>query len=163
VKPKPPGKHRATSTGGATGKVTLNPDTLFTQSHAIGTDAFRLSQQLRRQPGIAPRPRITPGTDKIGSLFAISAETGKTLCRYDQRAAIGSLVATGSGLIFAGDANGHFRAFDQRDPAVLWDVNLGSPIDIYPVTHSARGKQYVAVSDLKLSNANNIFVFALPE
>ena len=32
------------------------------------------------------RAQIAPGTSNIGTLFAISAETGKTLWRYDQRA-----------------------------------------------------------------------------
>ena len=78
---------------------------------------------------------IAPGTENIGSLFAISAETGKTLWRYDQRAGMMSLVATGGGLIFAGDTNGHFRAFDQDTGKVLWEMNLGSPVTGYPITY----------------------------
>jgi alcohol dehydrogenase (cytochrome c) len=125
--------------------------------------------------GINARQRFSPGTDRIGSLFAISAETGKTLWKYDQRAGMMSVVATGGGLIFAGDTNGHFRAFDQRDGSILWDVNLGSQIRGYPITYTVRGKQYVAVTvggdrggnvlapELSASNSNNIFVFALPQ
>ena len=55
------------------------------------------------------RAEIAPGTQNIGSLYAISAETGKTLWRYDQRAAMMSIVATGGGLLFAGDTNGRIR------------------------------------------------------
>jgi PQQ-dependent dehydrogenase (methanol/ethanol family) len=128
--------------------------------------------------GFNSRGSISPGTDKIGTLFAISAETGKTLWRFDQRAGMMSSVATAGGLIFTGDTNGHFRAFNQDNGAVLWDVNLGSPVTGYPITYSVRGKQYVAVStgnslvssglnrlaaDLKPSNASNVVVFALPE
>jgi alcohol dehydrogenase (cytochrome c) len=91
------------------------------------------------------RARIAPGTENIGTIFAISVETGKTLWKYEQRAGIMSAVATGGGLIFAGDTNGHFRAFDQQNGAVLWDINLGSPVTGYPITYSVRGKQYVAV------------------
>jgi PQQ-dependent dehydrogenase (methanol/ethanol family) len=122
--------------------------------------------------------QIAPGTDKIGTIHAISVETGKTVWKYEQRAGYLSLVATGGGLIFGGDANGHFRAFDQNTGNVLWDINLGSPVTGYPITYSVRGKQYVAVStgnslvstglnrlapELHPSNASNVFVFALPE
>ena len=57
------------------------------------------------------RSRRAPTTS--ARLFAISAETGKTLWKYDQRAGMMSLVATGGGLLFGGDTNGRFRAFDQ--------------------------------------------------
>ena len=57
-----------------------------------------------------------------------------------------SLLSTGGGLIFGGDANGRFRAFDQKTGEVLWDVNLGSPISGYPVTFAVGSKQYIAVS-----------------
>ncbi|GIT23835.1 MAG: hypothetical protein CM1200mP40_35170 [Gammaproteobacteria bacterium] len=36
-----------------------------------------------------------------------------------------SVVATGGGLIFGGDANGRFRAFDHETGEVLWEINLG--------------------------------------
>jgi len=88
-----------------------------------------------------------------------------------------SLVATGGGLIFGGDTNGHFRALDQNSGMVLWEINLGSPVTGYPITYAIGGKQYVAVStgnslvstglnrlapELHPSTASNIFVFALP-
>jgi len=121
--------------------------------------------------------QIAPGTDKIGTVQAISVETGKTVWKYEQRAGYMSLVATRGGLIFGGDTNGHFRAFDQNSGAVLWEINLGSPATGYPITYAVGGKQYVAVStgnslvstglnrlapELHPSTASNIFVFALP-
>ena len=127
--------------------------------------------------GFNTKGLLTPGMENAGSLFAISAETGKTLWRYDQRAGMMSLVATGGGLIFGGDTEGKFRAFDQSNGKILWEVNLGSPVTGYPITFSVNGKQYIAVStgnslvsgalnaltrDLQPSNASNLFVFALP-
>ena len=44
-----------------------------------------------------------PGADKIGVVWAISAETGKTVCKHEQRVGVMSLVATGGGLVFGGD------------------------------------------------------------
>ena len=80
--------------------------------------------------------QIAPGTDKVGTIHAISVETGATLWKYEQRAGTTSLVATGGGLLFGGDAAGRFRAFDQQTGKVLWEVNLGSQVTGYPVTYA---------------------------
>jgi alcohol dehydrogenase (cytochrome c) len=128
--------------------------------------------------GISTKPQIAPNSnDNVGTIFAISAETGATTWKYEQRAGTTSLITTGGGLIFGGDAVGHFRALDQRSGKVLWDVNLGSPITGYPATFAVDGKQYVAIStgsalatgglarmtpEFRPSGGNNLFVFALP-
>ena len=120
------------------------------------------------------RGQIAPGTDQVGAVHAISAETGETAWTYEQRAATMSLVATGGGLVFGGDVNGRFRAFDHQTGDVLWEVNLGSPVSGFPISYAVDGRQYVAVStgtprfldltpELRPSSGNNLFVFALPE
>jgi alcohol dehydrogenase (cytochrome c) len=113
----------------------------------------------------------------VGTIYAISAETGVTAWKFEQRAGTMSVVATGGGLLFGGDVNGRFRAFDQRSGKVLWEINLGSPVTGYPISYAVDGKQYVAVStgvsltqsglggltpELRPSTGNNLFVFALP-
>ena len=119
------------------------------------------------------RGEIAPGTDQVGSVYAISAETGATTWQYDQRAATMSLVATGGGLVFGGDVNGRFRAFDDETGEILWEINLGSSVSGFPITYAVDGRQYVAVStgtprfldltpELRPSTNNNLFVFALP-
>jgi alcohol dehydrogenase (cytochrome c) len=126
---------------------------------------------------IANKNQIAPDTDKVGTIHAISAESGKTTWKYEQRAGTTSLVATGGGLLFGGDANGRFRALDQNTGKVLWEVNLGSSVTGYPISYAVDGRQYVAVStgtalatrglnalasELRPDGANNLFVFALP-
>ena len=125
---------------------------------------------------LAARHQIAPGTEQLGSIHAISVETGETAWLFEQRAATQSLVTTGGGLIFGGDANGRFRAFDQETGDVLWEINLGSPVTGYPVSFAVDERQYVAVAtgtgaginlrmtpELRPSRGNNLFVFALPE
>jgi alcohol dehydrogenase (cytochrome c) len=128
--------------------------------------------------GIRTTQQIAPNKDTVGSIHAISVETGETLWTYDQRAGVLSLLSTASGLLFGGDTNGRFRALDQRTGEVLWEINLGSPVSGYPVSFAVDGRQYVAVStgssltamganrltpELRPSLGNNLFVFALPE
>jgi alcohol dehydrogenase (cytochrome c) len=197
---------------GATGEVTVNPETTFshkdqerlvcpTTSGGKDWEAgaysplnnvmyFPLQNTCMIVAPISDKPvpnslyairtklQLPEGEDKVGTIQAISVETGKILWKYEQRAGMMSLVATGSGLLFAGDSNGHFRAFDQDTGKVLWDVNLGSPVSGFPITYTANGKQYVAVCtgnalltgslnhltpELHPSNSNAIFAFALGE
>ena len=123
------------------------------------------------------RNQLAPGTDQLGTVQAISVETGETRWTYQQRAATMSLVATGGGLIFGGDVNGRFRAFDHETGEVLWEINIGSTVSGFPITYAVDGQQYVAAStgpsgnaqafavltpELRPSIGNNLFVFALP-
>jgi outer membrane protein assembly factor BamB len=121
---------------------------------------------------LAARHQIAPGTENLGTVRAISAETGETAWLYEERASTMSLVATGGGLIFGGDSNGRFRAHDHETGEVLWEINLGSSVSGYPITYSVNGQQYVAVNtgagqinltpELHPSRGTNLFVFALP-
>jgi PQQ-dependent dehydrogenase (methanol/ethanol family) len=121
---------------------------------------------------LAARHQLTPGTENLGTVRAISAETGKTEWLYEQRAGTMSLAATGGGLVFGGDSNGRFRAHDHDTGEILWEVNLGSSVSGYPITFAVDGKQYVAVNtgsgqvnltpELRPSRGANVYVFALP-
>ena len=148
------------------------------QNTCMDSTAVAESRKNTSLYGISNKSQIATGTDRVGTIFAISAETGATAWKFEQRAGTTSVVATGSGLLFGGDVNGRFRALDQRSGQVLWEVNLGSPVTGYPVTFAVDGQQYVAVStgtglatggvgrltpELRPSTGNNLFVFALPE
>ena len=127
---------------------------------------------------LAVRDQLAPNTDQLGMVQAISAETGDTTWKYEQRAATMSLVAPGGGLVFGGDVNGRFRAFNDETGEVLWEINLGSAVTGFPITYAVDGQQYVVAStgtsgtftrfigltpELRPSTGNNIFVFALPD
>ncbi len=122
--------------------------------------------------------QLPPGVENAGSIEAISATTGETVWKREQRAATTSLMTTGSGLLFGGDAYGRFRAYDELTGEILWEVNLGSHVTGYPATFAVDGKQYVAVStggslntlsllslapELRAGTANSLYVFALPD
>jgi len=122
---------------------------------------------------LAARMQFAPGTDQLGTVRGISAETGETTWVHEQRAATYSMMTTGGGLAFGGDGNGRFRAYDQETGEVLWEINLGSPVTGYPITYAVDGTQYVVAStgsrrealtpELTPSAGNNLFVFALPD
>jgi alcohol dehydrogenase (cytochrome c) len=128
---------------------------------------------------IATNNVIAPDAEgKVGTVRALSVETGKESWRYDQRAALMALLATAGGLVFAGDLAGTLRAFDADTGDVLWETNVGAMITGHPVTFAVNGKQYVAVSTgrsnmtgglsrltpdaVPAESANQLLVFALP-
>jgi alcohol dehydrogenase (cytochrome c) len=67
-----------------------------------------------RSYALSVRHELAPGKDNLGTVYAISAETGKTKWLYEQRASTTSLMATGGGLLFGGDVAGRFKAYDQE-------------------------------------------------
>ena len=147
------------------------------QNTCMSTTAIIDAPSLESLYGIRNVAMIAPGSANIGTVQAISAETGRLVWKREQPAGAMSLITTGSGLLFGGDSNGRFRAFDQNTGEVLWETNLGSAVTGYPATFAVDGRQYVATStgtslvsgglnrmaELQPSAANNIFVFALPE
>jgi alcohol dehydrogenase (cytochrome c) len=84
--------------------------------------------------------------EQVGRLSAVSAADGQILWTYDQRAALGSVLATAGGLVFVGDLHRYFRALDADTGGVLWEMPLGAPVTGYPISYAADGEQYVAVA-----------------
>ncbi len=57
----------------------------------------------------------------------------------------GGTMTTTTGLVFAGDIKGTFRAMDAKSGKELWKFNAGSGISAAPISYTLDGKQYVAV------------------
>jgi len=59
----------------------------------------------------------------------------------------GGAIVTGGNCIFvAGSMDGHFRAFDRRTGATLWEYELPAGGQATPMTYSLDGKQYVVIA-----------------
>ena len=143
-----------------------------------------LNQTANAQSLSGTSPRFTipePGFEDDGDLTevrAIEISTGREKWRYTQRAPnAGTTLATGGNVVFFGDLNRRFFAFDAETGEVLWKTILGSQITGYPVTYSVGGRQYLTVpvggaSVFRLSNyatdleapmgSNMLVTFALP-
>jgi alcohol dehydrogenase (cytochrome c) len=48
--------------------------------------------------------------------------------------------------VFVGDLDRQFRALDVKTGEVLWSARLGTAVQGFPVSFSANGKQYIAVT-----------------
>jgi len=57
----------------------------------------------------------------------------------------GGALATASDLVFTGEMDGNFDAFDAKNGKLLWQYNLGIGVCTPPITYRVKGVQYVAV------------------
>ena len=81
-------------------------------------DARRTRATRRRRLRLQHRSsELAPGAKNVGIVWAISAETGKTTWKHEQRAGMMSLVATGGGLVFGGDVERHASGRSTTTPA----------------------------------------------
>ena len=88
------------------------------QNTCMQSESTAARPSLDELYAIRNKDQITPGTQNVGTIEAISVETGRTVWKREQRAGQTSLMATASGLLFGGDTNGRFRAYrpaNRRD------------------------------------------------
>jgi len=112
--------------------------------------------------------KVIPSEKQWGRLAAVNVDTGKMVWKVDtEQPLIGGVLATAGGLVFNGEGNGLFRAFDAKTGKKLWEYQCGAGVNAPAVSYSVRGKQYVAVAaggntQLDFKRGNSVIVFALP-
>jgi alcohol dehydrogenase (cytochrome c) len=137
---------------------------------------------MTRADGNQPERRTgarRPGSDpeKFGGIAKINMATGEIQRIYEGRApGNGATLATAGDLVFWGDLDQKFRAFDADTGKILWETTLGGPIQNSTITYRVNGRQYVAVltglgaitanlfpqAGINPKRNNAIHVFALP-
>jgi len=88
-----------------------------------------------------------PGKEgKTGRLQAIDVRTMEPLWAVEQSVLyLTGALSTAGDLVFIGDLDRHFRAYDADTGEELWSTRLGAPAHGYPITYEADGRQFVAV------------------
>jgi len=112
--------------------------------------------------------KVIAAEKQWGRLAAVNLDTGKMAWKFDtDQPLIGGVLATAGDLVFNGEGNGLFRAFDAGTGAKLWEYQCGAGVNAPAVSYSVGGKQYVAVAaggntQLDFKRGNSVLVFSLP-
>jgi len=160
---------------GANGGVEWSPIAVNPQ---LGVSyAINLHQPMTYQVQSSPYPngklwlggafKVIPGEEQAGYIVAVDYNTGKIRWKVKTpQPMIGGILATAGGVVFTGEANGRFRAYDGRNGNVLWTFNAGAGVNAPPSSYMAGGKQYIVVGaggnvQIDSKRGNAILAFTL--
>jgi alcohol dehydrogenase (cytochrome c) len=154
-------------------------NSLYIPFHDVCTER---TADLASENGHRMRNILRPGADAsaYAGIMKVNMATGQMQRIHSGRiGGNGALLATAGDLIFWGDLNRRFRAFDADSGKILWESILGGIIQNSTITYAVNGKQYIAVltgdggphtvgplghtPDIKPPRGHNsVYVFALP-
>src|SRR5207237_7482169 len=78
-----------------------------------------------------------------GNITAVNYDTGKIKWQVKTpEPMIGGILATAGGLVFTGEGNGKFAAYNSSTGKELWSFHAGAGVNAPPSSYMARGKQY---------------------
>jgi alcohol dehydrogenase (cytochrome c) len=172
--------------GRDTGPTAYDPQTGFLylplQEHCTEMTA------LPREPGEKTAAsrfilELKPGSDgKMGRLEAVDLKARRTAWSHRERPPQSTAsLPTAGGIVFQGDLDRHFTAYDAATGEMLWRVRLNDIPNGPPIAFSVAGKEYVAVTtgsgspfthtwtnlipDVRspLEGGSTLWVFALPD
>jgi alcohol dehydrogenase (cytochrome c) len=170
-----PTKEGARMLPGANGGVEWSP---------IATDpgqglayAINLHQPMTYQVENSPYPngklwlggafKAIPGEAQAGNITAVDYNSGKIKWQVKTpEPMIGGILATAGGLVFTGEGNGKFSAYNSSNGKELWNFHAGAGVNAPPSTYMVGGKQYVVVgaggnTQVDFHRGNNIIAFTL--
>ena len=110
---------------------------------------------------------VIKSEEQSGRLVAVNLDTGKVAWSVKTpQPLIGGVLATAGELVFNGEANGWFKAYDGMTGKELWKYNCGAGVNAPAVSYMVDGRQYIAVAaggnkQIDSKRGNSVFVFAL--
>jgi PQQ-dependent dehydrogenase (methanol/ethanol family) len=81
-----------------------------------------------------------------GLLSAIDLSSGKIIWQHKtEQPLLGGTLSTKGNLIFSGEGNGNFNAFNALTGDLIWQTKIAAGVNAPPITYMINGKQYIAV------------------
>ncbi len=105
--------------------------------------------------------------EQWGNVTAVDYNSGKIRWQVKTpQPMIGGILATAGGLVFTGESNGFFKAYDSQTGAELWRFQAGAGVNAPPSGYSVEGREYIVVgaggnAQVDAKRGNNIIAFTL--
>lgn len=162
---------------GANGGAEWSPPAYSPQTHYLYILAMDQLMHFTTKPGPSVPglirlgsafTNVAPGGIQDGPFVAMDVESGKIAWQYKApQPLIGGALATAGNLVFMGEGNGWFEAFNARSGERVWRYNLGAGVNAPPVTYQVDGNQYIAVAaggnfQLSYPYGDVVAIFKLP-
>ena len=153
---KRPSPEGVTIAPGAGGGASWSPMSYDARTGLAYVAAMHMpsTYSVRERPADAGRPALRytvlemADVPRWGTLSAVDlADAGRI--RWQVKSddiLLGGVLATAGGLVFMGEGNGSFNAFDSGTGERLWRFQCGAGVNAPPVTYQVGGTQYVAVA-----------------
>jgi alcohol dehydrogenase (cytochrome c) len=110
---------------------------------------------------------VIPGEQSWGNVTAVDYNSGKI--KWQKKTPLpmmGGALATAGGLVFTGEGDGWFRAYDAESGEVLWSFFAGAGVNAPPAAYNVDGKEYIVVgaggnTQIDFKRGNNIIAFTV--
>jgi alcohol dehydrogenase (cytochrome c) len=170
-----PTKEGARMLPGANGGVEWSP---IATNPGVGLAyAINLHQPMNYFVENAPYPsgkiwlggafKTIPTEEQWGNVTAVDYNSGRIAWQVKtEQPMIGGILATAGGLVFTGEGNGLFKAYNAFNGSELWRFQAGAGVNAPPSSYTAGGKQYVVVgaggnTQLDYKRGSDIIAFTL--
>lgn len=160
---------------GANGGVEWSPMAIDPNQHL--TYAINLHQPMTYTVRSTPYPEgklwlggsfdVIPEEEQWGNVTAVDYNTGDIRWQVKtQQPMIGGILATAGGLVFTGEGNGYFKAYDSSNGSELWRFQAGAGVNAPPSSYTVEGTQYIVVAaggnaQLNYKRGNNVIAFTV--
>ncbi|SIO29782.1 PQQ-dependent dehydrogenase, methanol/ethanol family [Bradyrhizobium erythrophlei] len=168
-----PTKEGARMLPGANGGVEWSP--IATDPGQDLAYAINLHQPMHYRVENSPYPNgklwlggaftAIPDEKQSGNITAVNYNTGKIKWQVKTpEPMIGGILATAGGLVFAGEGNGKFAAYNSSTGKEMWSFHAGAGVNAPPSSYLVGGKQYIVVgaggnTQVNFRRGNNIIAF----
>ena len=141
------------------------------------TYAINLHQPMTYHVEEAPYPegklwlggafKVIPTEEQWGNITAVDYNTGDIRWKVKtEQPMIGGILATAGGLVFTGEGNGMFRAYNSTSGELLWQDKAKAGVNAPPSSYNVGGTQYVVVAaggnvQLNYKRGNEIIAYKL--
>jgi alcohol dehydrogenase (cytochrome c) len=111
--------------------------------------------------------KVITDQQQWGNITAVDYNTGKIKWKVKtHQPMIGGVLATAGGLVFAGEGNGLFKAYNSTSGELMWQDQTEAGVNAPPASYNVDGEQYVVVgsggnAQMNYTRGNEIIAYKL--